>query len=102
MEHSTQPRTTIWRERDYQEIVLYVEALKFGYVWRVMEGTELIERQVGLLDHNPPEALIEEMAVKDGLTWLRRNKPNARIRVRSNLERRLLFGEKLIKGRLAA
>lgn len=100
--------TLLWREGDYREIVLRVAASRGflpnrGYVWRASECGREIQSSIGIVEQaGVSEAGIELHAAKLGIQWVRANIPGAQIRLRSPLERRVLFGDRERARRRAA
>lgn len=92
-------RLTAWHQGDYRELVLFVAASAKplagcrAYVWRVLEGLREIQSGIGTAV-GLSEAASEELAAEAGRRWILANHPDAKIRVRSVLERRALFGDR--------
>src|SRR2546423_8753507 len=90
---------TAWHQGDYRELVLFVAASTRplagcrAYVWRVLEGLREIQTGIGTTV-GLSEAASEELAAEVGRWWILTNHPDAKIRVRSVLERRTLFGSR--------
>lgn len=100
-------RLVSWHQGEYRELVLFVAASARpladcrGYVWRVLDGSREIESGIGTT-HGLSEAATEETAAAAGKHWIRTHTPNARVRLRSSLQRRMLFGNPPAQRRRAA
>jgi hypothetical protein len=104
-QHTFRPRIQTWHAGDYREVFLYLSATKYGFVWRAVEQGKLLERGIAILTKTEPQADMEQQAFIAARTWIRANVPDAKIRVRSALERAALFtNQQIMEGtrRLAA
>jgi hypothetical protein len=83
------PHVRVWRAGDYPEVFVYIAVNRFGATWTVKESGESKMRDI-VLAPDAPTAL--DRSVECARHWIRTNLPGAKIRVRSNLERAVLFG----------
>jgi hypothetical protein len=94
------PRTLAWRDGEGAcELVVRVNASdgpslgSRSYVWRVFEGTRLLNSDIGIT-LGLSEAAAEAIALMAASQWIKQHHPDVVIRVRSALERLARFGSR--------